>query len=188
MPKYILNFENQGYEIGGSYPDDSVVLELTETEEHDLINLIRQKNSSDLYTLNLWENLPEVAQKIYDVWLPLAKAGTKYKSNEQCYDFWEFIDDRLEFLRYCRDKWGYVLQSDKEDFIYDGEFEEDDYLSHEIEMYPFDEWVRDLLNKLNYEDWYKFVTEAFGFDFDPHPAYWPKLPKEIIEKSGICNK
>ena len=49
MPKYILDFENQGYEIGGSYPDDSVELELTETEEQDLINLIRQKNSSDIY-------------------------------------------------------------------------------------------------------------------------------------------
>ena len=36
---------------------------------------------------------------------------------------------------------------------------------------------------MNYEDWYKFVTEAFGFDFDPYPAYWPKLPKEIIEKT-----
>ena len=110
MPKYILNFENQGYEIGGSYPDDSVVLELTETEEQDLINLIRQKNSSSMYTLNLWENLPEIAKKIYDVWLPLAKAGTKYKSNERGYDFWEFIDDSFEFLRDCRDKWGYVLQ------------------------------------------------------------------------------
>ena len=63
MPKYILNFENQDYEIVGSYPDDSVVLELTETEEQDLIILIRQKNSSSVYTLNIWENLPEIAQK-----------------------------------------------------------------------------------------------------------------------------
>ena len=144
-----------------------------------------------MYTLNLWENLPEQQKKSTMFGCLLLRQGLNIRAMSEVMIFGNLQMTALNFYVIVEISGGYVLQSDKEDFIYDGEFEEADYLDNELHgVYQsfFENWVRDLLNKLNYEDWYKFVTEAFGFDFDPHPAYWPKLPKEIIEKSDISNK
>ena len=120
-----VNVESTGY------------VELSDEEVAKIVDLIRQKGTTDIGKLNLEEVYPDIYEKLREA----------YYNEEELHWLWEgyfssyFEYDADELMAYCEENCGFHFEYNKEDYIEDGELDED--ALHDDKAEAFNDWLDD---------------------------------------------
>lgn len=124
-----VNVEGEGY------------VELSDEEVAKIVDLIRQKGTTDIGKLNLEEVYPDIYEKLREAYYDMAY------NEEELHWLWEgynssyFEYDADELKTYCEENCGFHFEYNKEDYIEDGEFNEDALEDDRAEA--FNDWLDD---------------------------------------------
>ena len=185
MPKFSIECEQS---LGMAHFGGEVIangegtVELSDEEVKCLVELIREKNATDVDELELDQRYPELYQKLDKAYHDMARRA------EEMHWLWEgFYDGVYEYdlddvMTYCEDECGYEYEpsdgviTDEEDEDYD----EDALFEDKAEV--FNEWLDGYLSGLSDEDACAFFYDQLnaGVDLDD-VEYEVRIPAAIIE-------
>lgn len=124
-----MNVESEGY------------VELSDEEVAKIVDLIRQNGTTDIGKLNLEEIYPDIYEKLREAYYDMAY------NEEELHWLWEgynssyFEYDAVELMAYCEENCGFHFEYNKEDYIEDGELDED--ALHDDKAEAFNDWLDD---------------------------------------------
>lgn len=157
-------------------------VELSDEEVAKIVELIRKEGTFYVEELRLEEVYPEIYKKLDDAFFKMAyDAEEKHWLMEGFLEgYYEYNTDEL--MAYCVENCGFIFEYDEEDYITDGELDEDALYDAKTDY--FDDWLKDYVSSLNEEEAIKFLKEHLNADvniYDDEVAYEVAIPDEIIE-------
>ena len=129
-----VNVESEGY------------VELSDEEVAKIVDLIRQKGTTDIGKLDLEEIYPDIYEKLREAYYDMAY------NEEELHWLWEgynssyFEYNEDELMVYCKENCGCHFDYNKEDYIEDGELDEE--AIEEDESEAFNDWLDDYVSGL----------------------------------------
>ena len=163
-----VNVESEGY------------VELSDEEVAKIVELIRKEGTSDIKELRLEEIYPDIYKELDDAYYKIAySAEEMHWLWEGYYDgYYEYDDEEL--IAYCAENCGFNFEYNEEDYIKEGELDEDTLYYDKIDA--FKEWLDDYVNGLDDKDVKDFFYNHMKADLNPDDiAYEVAIPEEIIE-------
>lgn len=184
MPKFEIDVDIcLGFShSGGVYNDGFGEVDLSDKEVEELVNLMREKGTSNIEELNLQNELPEIYQKLDKAYNAVAyKAEEEHWLDEgyyhlECHNYED--EDMIGFLKE-KNSWNFAY--DEEKFKDDnGELNEEALFDAECD-YLHEEALDDYLAGLNGEERYDFLRNKVGIEVDVWEyEYEIAIPSEII--------
>ena len=163
-----VNVESEGY------------VELSDKEVAKIVNLIRQKGTTDIEELELEEKYPDIYEKLREAYHNMA-----YNA-EELYWLWEgyengyFEYDIDDLLAYCEESCGFNFEFDEEDYTEDGEFDEDALEEDKIEA--FNDWLDDYVAGLEDDEVKDFFYNHMNAGLELEDVeYSVEIPEAIIK-------
>ena len=157
-------------------------VELTDEEVKTLVDLIREKNTTDVDKLELMEKHPDLYRKLDDAYRSMARR------TEELYWLWDGYDngyyeyDTEDLMDYCERECGYEYHpsdnviTDEEDEDYDEEALEEDKIE------TFSDWLYDYLSGLSDVDAIDFFYNHMDAEVDLDDVeYKVCIPADIIK-------
>jgi len=167
-------------------------VELSDDEVKILVDLIREKDSTDVDDLGLEESHPALYRK-----LDYAYHDMAYKA-EELHWLWEgyhsgyFEYDEDELVDYCEKHCGFKFEYDEKDFYWDDpedleegeEPEIDEDALNDARHQAFSKWLDDYVTGLDDDEVCNFFYNHMhaGLDID-HVDYTVEIPGAIISKA-----
>lgn len=166
---------------GGVYNDGFGEVELSDKEVEQLVNLMKEKGTSDIEELELQEMFPEIYDKLDAAYRSVAYQAEEEHwldegyYHEECHNF-----DNSEMIEYLKEKGFWNFEYDEEEYKDENgqidkdalEWAESDYLSEAMDDY---------LGSLDGEERYDFLRNKVGIAVDPEGCeYEIKIPDEIV--------
>ena len=165
-------------------------VELTDEEVGSLVDLIREKEATNVDDLELAQRFPEIYNKLDDAYRDMA-----YRA-EETHWLWEgyhngyFEYDTDELMDYCEKELGFKFEYDIKDYYWDDEedleegeepeINEDQLMDDKCEA--FSEWLDDYLTGLSDDEACRFFYEHMHADLDlDNVEYEVGIPTAIIE-------
>lgn len=139
-------------------------VELTDDEVNTLVQLIREKHTTDVNELKLRDSHPALYEKLFDAYYQMA-----YDAEEEHWLWVGFSNGYFDYSidevkAYCKEHCGYVFERDEEDY-YDGDvFDEDRYEEDEDEY--FNSWLEDYVYGLSWPEARNFFYDHLHADLD----------------------
>ena len=168
---------------GSVTADGEGTVELTDQEVASLIELIKEKGSSDVEELGLKEVLPEIYEKLDDAYRQAAFEGEKDHWLWEGYSSGYYEYDTYELMDYCESNCGFNFEYDEEDYLdEDGELDEDVLDADKLDA--FQEWLDEYLIDLGKEERNRFLIEKMNADLnyeDMGCDYEVEIPQAIVE-------
>lgn len=161
-------------------------IELSDEEVAILVNLIKEKGTTDVSELELEKVHPELFNKLDEAYREAALSATidhwyMEGFNDGCYEY-----DIYELMEYCKVHHDFVFEYDEEDYLdEDGEIDED--VLCDDEMNAFTEWLEDLIYSMGSPDRIRFMTEHMNADIDMSEIeldYCVEIPGGVLEIVG----
>jgi len=157
-------------------------VELSDEEVAKIVELIRKEGTFYVEELRLEEVYPDIYKKLDDAFFKMA-----YDAEEKHWLMEGFLEGYYEYnteelMAYCVENCGFIFEYDEEDYITDGELDEDALYDAKTDY--FDDWLKDYVSSLNEEEAIKFLKEHLNADvniYDDEVAYQVAIPDEIIE-------
>ena len=167
---------------GGVYNEEYGEVELSDEEVSQLVNLMKEKDSSDVEDLDLEENLPEIYKKLDEECREIAnQAEEEHWLDEGYYHLECHNYDDAEMIAFLKEKDAWDFEYDEEEFKdEDGEIDEEALLEAQSE-YLHGEALDDYLAGLDGDERYDFLRNKVGIDVDVSDCeYEVEIPSEII--------
>ena len=163
-----VNVESEGY------------VELSDEEVAKIVDLIKQKGTTDIEGLELEEKYPDIYEKLREAYHDMA-----YNA-EELHWLWEgyysryFEYDIYELMAYCEENCGFNFKFDEEDYTDDGKLDEDALEEDKIEAFNY--WLDDYVVGLEDNEVKDFFYNHMnaGLDLDDI-EYWVEIPEAIIK-------
>ena len=184
MPKFDIKLKIcLGFShCGGVYNTGYGEVELTDKEVEQLVNLMKEKGTSNVEELELQEALPEIFEKLNDAYSALAyKAEEEHwldkgYYHEECHNYED--EDMIDFLKE-KDAWSF--EYDEEEFKDErGKLDEEALLDAECD-FLHEEALNKYLYGLSGEERYDFLRNKIGIDVEVFGCdYEVEIPSEII--------
>lgn len=157
------------------------ILELDDNEVSILVNLIREKKTSDVDELGIEESHPALYEKLSRAYYDMAyRAEELHWLWEGYYDgCYEYDHDKLK--SYCKASCGFYFEYDEADYTNDeGELDEDSI--EEAENEAFSEWLEDYVAGLDDDKACEFFYDHMNSDLNLDDIHYEvKIPKAIVE-------
>lgn len=163
-----VNIESEGY------------VELSDEEVGKIVDLIRQKKTTNIIGLGLEEKYPDIYEKLREAYYDMAY------SEEELHWLWEGYNNGYfeynvgELMDYCEKNCGFHFEFDKEDYIEDGEFDEDGLNDDMFEA--FNDWLDDYVTGLEDDEvklfFYNHMNARLELD---DVKYSVEIPGAIIK-------
>ena len=167
---------------GGVYNDGCGEVELSDKEVEQLVNLMKEKGTSDIVELELEEKLPEIYGKLDEAYKAVAhKAEEEHWLDEGYYHSECHNYEEADMIDYLIEQGAWNFEYDEEEFKdEDGEID-DDALWEAQSEYLHEEALDDYLAGLHGEERYDFLRNKVGIDVDVFECdYEIAIPSEII--------
>lgn len=129
-----VNVESEGY------------VELSDEEVAKIVDLIREKGTTDIGKLNLEEIYPDIYEKLREAYYDMAYNEEELHWLLEGYNSSYFEYDEDELMAYCKENCGFHFEYNKEDYIEDGELDEE--AIEEDESEAFNDWLDDYVSGL----------------------------------------
>lgn len=153
------------------------IVELSDEDVQTLVQLIREKGTTDVEELGIEETHPEIYEKLRKAYHDMA-----YET-ERSYWMWEgFENDAFEYdiedlMEYCREHLGFDYEPEDQD----GENDDDDF-DEEAEYEAFEEWLSDYVHGLSEAEAFQFIEEHMNGSVDLDDLeYVVEIPQSIID-------
>ena len=163
-----VNVESEGY------------VELSDEEVAKIVDLIRQKGTTDIGKLNLEEIYPDIYEKLREAYYDMAY------NEEELHWLWEgynssyFEYDAVELMAYCEENCGFHFEYNKEDYIEDGELDED--ALHDDKAEAFNDWLDDYVAGLEDDEVKDFFYNQMNANLELDDVnYSVGIPGAIIK-------
>lgn len=175
---------------GPVYSSSSGTVELSDDEVSQLVELIKEKGTSNIEELDLENTYPEIYKKLDDAYF-----RTAYEAEELhwlWYGYYEGVYeyDVDELLSYCEKECDFVFEGNEEDFVdEDGNFDEESYEEAKMEAF-LDEWLESYIESLDPPQQIDFMKNQMNasVDMDGNEiSYEVNIPDSIIELANIDN-
>ena len=160
-------------------------VELSDEEVTKIVELIRKEGTSDVEELRLKELYPDIYKKLDDAFYKMAyDAEEKHWLWEGYYNgYYEYNEEEL--IAYCTENFGFIFEYDEEDYIKEGELDEDALFDDKIDAFNY--WLDNYVSSLNEEDAIKFLKEHLNAEvdlYDDEIAYEVAIPEAIIKMAA----
>lgn len=186
MPKFEIDVDIcLGFShCGGVYNDGYGEVELTDEEVEHLVNLMKEKDTSEVEELDLETSLPEIYKKLDEAYGAIAnKAEEEHWLDEGYYHLECHNYDDVDMIAFLKEKDAWNFEYDEEEFKDEsGELDEEALFDAECE-YLHQEALDDYLGGLQGEERYDFLRNKVGIDVDMSFAvsdYEIEIPSEIV--------
>ena len=168
---------------GGVYTNGESTVELTDEEVTTLVQLIRQKGTTDVEKLDLETTHPQLYAKLDKAYHDMARLAEYMHWLWEGYDngYYEYDDDEL--MEYCERECGFFFEYDENDYLdANGDFDEEEM--GYAKSKAFHEWLDDYLRGLSDDDVVKFMGEHMDAAVDIDDVeYAVSIPEDIILKA-----
>lgn len=161
--------------------DGESTVELQDEEVEILVNLIREKNSTNVSFLGLEKLYPQIYEKLRVAYYQLAYDAEEMHWLWEGYNNGCFEYDSEELKDYCKLNCGFSFEYDESDYLNDqGEFNEDRFWEDEDDA--FNEWLDDYLCGLSDQKLKDFFYNHLNADLDLDDVeYSVDIPEAIIK-------
>ena len=165
-------------------------VDLTDEEVKTLVELIREKDTTDVEELELEENYPDLYEKLREAYYDMAYRAEEIQClrdglKNHCVEY-----DADELMEYCKEHCGYKFEYDEADFYYEPiedleegeEPEVDEDALMEAESDDFESWLRNYVDSLSDNEAYAFICNHMEADlWIDNVSYEVGIPAAIIE-------
>lgn len=148
-------------------------VEISDEEVAKIVDLIRQKGTTDVGTLNLVEIYPDIYEKLDKAYHDMA-----YDAEEMHWLWYGYGEDGYrdgyeldELMSHCEENCGFEFEYDEEDYMENGELDEESLIDDKEQA--FYDWLDDYLDSLSNEEAKDFFYNQMGANLD--------LPYEEVE-------
>lgn len=170
------------------------VVELDDNEVNVLVDLIREKGTTDVDALGLKESNPEIYDKLYDAYYKLTYSEVEKEMLWDGYYSGVYEYDRGDLIERCKQECGFDF-----DFVYDeenfldseGNVDEDlvEEARQEAEDAAFDEWLDEYITSLSDDEAVTFFYNYMNADFEMDDSdVVVQIPEAIINKAQERDK
>ena len=158
-------------------------VELLDEEVEILIKLIREKNSADVYDLELEKLHPQIFEKLREAYFKLAYDEEEMHWLWEGYNNGNFEYDHEELKNYCKQNCGFSFEFSELDYLTEqGEFNEDCFCEDEEDA--FNEWLDDYLLGMTDQEQRNFFYDHMHADLVLDDVeYSVEIPEAIIKKA-----
>lgn len=173
MPQFEIKIDHWD----GAYPGIANI-ELSSSEVLFLINLMKEKGTTDVESLDLENSNKNLYQKLRD------KCFEASLQNEKSYclenHFSELVNwNKSELYRHCIEHYGYVPATEED---YEDDQEEPWDTDH------FNEWLKWYLDEIPYKDKYRLIDMFGNIEWDLDSVFCEvKIPEAIIKMANHTN-
>jgi len=157
-------------------------IEFSDEEVAILVELIRQKGTTDVCALDLNTAYPELFQRLDEAYRQVAREATIdhwYMEGfyDGCYEY-----DAEELMNYCSETYDFAFEYNEEDYLdEEGELDEDALFDDKYDA--FVEWLEPFVESLNTQERIKFLSEHMNADVDLTDLeldYMVDIPQGIV--------
>ena len=163
-----VNVESEGY------------VELSDEEVAKIVDLIRQKGTTDIEGLELEEKYPDIYEKLSEAYYDMAYNAEELHWLWEGYNNGYFEYDTDELMTYCEENCGFNFEFDEEDYTVDGELDEDALEDDKTEA--FNDWLDDYVAGLEDDEVKDFFYNHMNAGLEMEAIeYSVKIPGAIIK-------
>lgn len=167
--------------------DSNGTVELTDEEVAKLVNLIKEKGTSDVEELGLKHELPDIYEKLDKAHRDIARIAIidhwlmegYYENAYEC--------DMDELMEHCTENHGFEFSYDEADYTdEDGNVDEDAIYDARFEA--FTEWLEPFILNLDYKERRGFLEDQMGIELDYSDLEIPytiEIPQAIVKMAEI---
>ena len=167
---------------------DSTV-ELTDEEVKVLVDLIREKNTTDVDELELEERHPKLYEKLDDAYHDMAYRAEETHWLWEGYESGYFEYNEYELMDYCENNLGFTFEFKPEEYL--DEYELEDYHENpesfedqinDIKSEVFNKWLDKYVHSLSDDEACRFFYDHMNPELDMGSVdYEVGIPAAIIE-------
>ena len=162
-------------------------IELSDEDVATLVQLIREKGTTDVGKLDLETSHPELYGKLDEAYREMARHAEYMHWLWEGYDngYYEYDDDEL--MDYCERECGFSFEYDENDYLdANGDFDKEEMGYAKSEA--FHEWLDDYVRGLSDDDAAEFMNEHMDAAIDVDDVeYTVNIPEDIILKAKEQN-
>lgn len=187
MAKYTIECEQcLGISHDGAvYTEGEGTVELSDEEVTTLVQLIRQKGTTDVGELDLETTHPDLYAKLDKAYHDLARRAETMHWLWEGYENGYYEYDEDELMDYCERELDFTFEYDEDDNLDDdAELDDDDDEQYYAKLRAFRSWLDDYLHSLSDDDAASFMEEHMDADINmDYVDYTVSIPKAIIQKA-----
>lgn len=185
MAEYKIECEQfLGFSHSGSVTTSGEsTIELSDEEVATLVQLIREKGTTDVGELGLETSHPELYAKLDEAYHDMARHA------EYMHWLWEGFDngyyeyDEEELMGYCERECGFNFEFIEEDYL-DENGEIDEESKEYAKSAAFHDWLDDYVRSLSDDDAAEFMRDHMDAEVDVDEVeYTVNVPEDIIKKA-----
>ena len=185
MAEYKIECEQfLGFSHSGSVTTSGEsTIELSDEEVTTLVQLIREKGTTDVGELGLETSHPELYAKLDEAYHDMARHA------EYMHWLWEGFDngyyeyDEEELMDYCERECGFNFEFIEEDYL-DENGEIDEESKEYAKSAAFHDWLDDYVRSLSDDDAAEFMRDHMDAEIDVDDVeYTVNIPEDIIKKA-----
>ena len=163
-----VNVESEGY------------VELLDEEVAKIVDLIRQKGTTDIEELEQEEKYPDIYEKLREAYHDMAYNAEELHWLWEGYNNGYFEYDTDELMAYCEENCGFNFEFDEEDYTEDGELDEDALEEDKTET--FNDWLDDYVAGLEDSEVKDFFYNHMNAGLELEDVeYSVEIPEAIIK-------
>ena len=167
-------------------------VELSDEEVNILVQLIKEKGTTDVEELDIAASHPALYEKLDKAYREMAYDAEELHWLWEGYNngYFEYDDEKL--MNYCERELGFKFEYDEKDYYLDDpedleegeEPEIDEYLIEEDKNDAFSKWLTDYLEGLSDDEARDFFYDHMHADLDmDNVEYTVKIPQAIVNKA-----
>ena len=166
-------------------------VELSDEEVDILVNLIREKNTTDVEELGLEQLYPDIYEKLREAYYQMAYDAEEMDWLWQGYKRSYFEYDTDDLMEYCEKNCGFIFKFKPEEYFDEDDLEyyhedPDSYEDeiHEVKCEKFNEWLDEYVHSLSDDEARSFFYDHMNADLClDNISYDVKIPGGVIKKA-----
>lgn len=192
MAKYTIECEQfLGMSHSGAVTvNGESTVDLTDEEVTTLVELIRQKGTSDVEELDLESSHPDLYAKLDKAYHDMAVHAETMHWLWEGYENGYYEYDEDELMDYCERELDFTFEYDEEDYLdeddeLDDELDDDDDEQYYAKLRAFRSWLDDYLHSLSDDEALSFMNEHMDACIEDEEVeeYTVSIPEAIIQKA-----
>ena len=182
MAKYTIECEQC---LGISHDGAVYTVELSDEEVTTLVQLIRQKGTTDVRELNLETTHPDLYAKLDKAYHDMAQHAETMHWLWEGYENGYYEYDEDELMDYCEQELDFTFEYDEEDYLDEDDDLDEEEIRYDAKLHAFRSWLDDYLHSLSDEEVFSFMNEHMNACIEDEEVeeYTVSIPKAIIQKA-----
>lgn len=137
-------------------------VELSEDEVTRIVNLIKEKGTSNVREMDMENVAPDIFKKLHKAYKEMAYDAEEYEWLWNGYYEGAYEYDPYELIEYCENECGFTFEADEDDYLdEDGEFDEESYDEDKMDAF-YNDWLEPYIQSLDKSDQKAFFYEKMN--------------------------